>query len=113
MSLINICIAIAMIFEHVPSALFLLIMHMIVYGGSFISPAWAYPSEVIPASNALIPNITQWSGMAVTTLIPPLVSGAMPKNNPYPVFLVLGVYGFLSLIHVYRVLKESDGKTYN
>lgn len=113
MSLINLGLSIAMIHEHILSSMMLMILFMMIYGGSFISPVWSYPSEIIPASKALIPNIIHWLGLSITTLIPPLVTGAMPHNNPYPVFIVLGVYGLLSFIHVFRDLKESDGKTYN
>lgn len=113
MSLINIGLSIAMIHQHVLSSMFLMILFMMIYGGSFVSPVWSYPSQVIPASKALIPNITHWLGLSITTLIPPLVTGVMPKNNPFPVFIVLGVYGLLSLVHIFKDLRESDGKTYN
>lgn len=37
----------------------------------------------------------------------------MPDNNPYPVFLFFGIYGLLALIHVFKTLRESDGRTYD
>lgn len=42
-----------------------MIIYMIIYGGSFISPIWSYPAEVIPASQALIPNIVHWTALAL------------------------------------------------
>jgi len=86
---------------------------MVVYGGSFISPIWAYPSEILPASQNMLPNIFHWIALALSTLIPPIVSKAMPNNNPYPVFIFFGLYGLLSLIHIFRYLRESDGLSYN
>jgi hypothetical protein len=83
-----------------------------VYGGSFIAPIWAYPSEIVPASESLLPNIFHWVALALSTLIPPLVMKVMPHHNPYPVFIFFGLYGFLSLIHLMRYLRESDGLTY-
>jgi len=85
---------------------------MVIYGGSFIAPIWAYPSEIVPASQSLMPNIFHWIALALSTLIPPLVMKVMPDNNPYPVFLFFGIYGLLSLIPVVRYLRESDGLTY-
>jgi hypothetical protein len=86
---------------------------MAIYGAAFISPIWAYPSEIIPASQSMIPNIVHWLALAFSTLIPPLITGAMPGHNPYPIFLFFGLYSFIGFIHVFRYLRESDGYTYN
>jgi hypothetical protein len=72
-----------------------------------------YPSEVIPANVALIPNLVHWLGLAIATLVPPLIAGAMPNNNTYPIFIFFGIYGIFAFTHVFNSLKESDGKTYN
>jgi MFS family permease len=85
---------------------------MSVFGGAFICQSWAYPSEIIPASKALVPNIVNWIALSISTLVPPIIAGIMPDNNPYPVFIFFGMYGFFGLIHVWRVLRESDGHTY-
>ena len=87
-------------------------IYMAIYGVAFISPIWAYPSEVIPAAQQLPANILHWLTLAFSMLIPPLVSSFMPKNNPWPVFIFFGVYGFIGLIHVRMVLKETNGLTY-
>lgn len=113
LSLLNIALAIAMMHSQLLACEFIMCLFMAVYGVSFISPIWSYPSEIIPASQALLPNIVNWLALALSTLIPPLVTGAMPNNNSYPVFLFFGIYGFLSFFHIFRHLRESDGKSYN
>jgi hypothetical protein len=86
---------------------------MVVYGASYISPIWAYPSEIIPAKKALLPNIVHWISLATSTLIPPIIARTMPNNNSYPVFFFFGLYGLFSLMHIIPFLRESDGLTYN
>jgi MFS family permease len=113
MSILNIALVLAMIFEKVLPSLMIMCIFMVVYGGSFISPIWSYPSEIIPASQALLPNIMHWLALAISTLIPPAITGIMPNSNPYPVFIFFGIYGFISMIHVFKSMRESDGKTYN
>jgi hypothetical protein len=105
LSLLNIGLAIAMIYSQVLAAEMIMCIYMTVYGGSFISPIWSYPSKIVPASQSLIPNIVHWLALALSTLIPPVITGIMPKNNAYPVFLFFGLYGLLSLLHVFRYLK--------
>ena len=78
---------------------------MAIYGVAFISPIWAYPSEVIPAAQQLPANILHWLSLSFSMLIPPLVSSFMPGNNPWPVFVFFGVYGVIGLVHVRMVLK--------
>lgn len=113
LSLINLALGVStMLFAPTPS-LIIMIVYMIVYGGSFISPIWSYPSEVIPATQSQIPNIVHWTALGLEILIPPLIAGAMPRNNAYPVFYFFGGYGLISFIHVFRCLRETDGLTYN
>ena len=50
--------------------------------------------------------------MSFATLIPPLISGAMPNDNPWPVFIFYGVYTLIGFLHIKVKLQESDGKTY-
>ncbi len=50
LSILDISLAVAMIFHHVLAAMMIMIIYMMVYGAMFISPVWAYPSEIIPAS---------------------------------------------------------------
>jgi hypothetical protein len=78
---------------------------MIIYGAAFVSPIYAYPSEVIPASEALFSNIMHWVALSISTLVPPLVSKVMPHSNPYPVFFFFGIYGVFGFIHIYRYLR--------
>ena len=80
--------------------MFLMCLYMAVYGAAFISPVWAYPSEIIPASESLLPNIMHWVALAISTLIPPLVTAALPHNNSYPVFFFFGIYGIVGFMHV-------------
>lgn len=65
LSVINIALAIAMMEYAAMASLTIMIIYMIIYGGSFISPIWSYPSEVIPASQTLIPNIVHWTALAL------------------------------------------------
>ena len=58
-------------------------------------------------------NIMSWSALAVSTLVPPLITGIMPDNNPFPVFIFFGLYGIIGFVHVRVKLKESDGFSYN
>jgi hypothetical protein len=48
----------------------------------------------------------------MVTSIPPLVVGAMPHGNAYPLFLFFGVYGFLSYVPLQFFMVESKDKTY-
>jgi MFS family permease len=50
LAIINIGLGLAMMAFYPMASLTIMIIYMIVYGGSFISPIWSYPSEVIPAS---------------------------------------------------------------
>ena len=104
LSLLDISIAIVMIFNHYIIALVLMSLYMVVYGGSFISPIWSYPFYIITSEETTIPNICHWLALSFSLLIPPLIGGAMPAGNPYPVFFIFGVYGLLSYIHVVRNL---------
>jgi hypothetical protein len=85
---------------------------MAVYGASYIAPVWSYPTEIVPAKQSTIPNIVQWLSLAISTLVPPLITGSMPNSNPYPIFIFYGIYTFIGFIHVFKMLKEPDGKSY-
>lgn len=111
--MLNIALAIAMMNYVILPSEMIMCIYMAVYGASFISPIWSYPSEVIPASQALVPNVVHWLALAISTLVPPVITGIMPGNNAYPVFLFFGVYGIIGFIHVFKTMKESDGKSYN
>jgi Na+/melibiose symporter-like transporter len=50
LSLINLGLAVGMIFGQILACMFLMCLYMAIYGAAFISPIWAYPSEIIPAS---------------------------------------------------------------
>lgn len=111
LGVLNIALAIGMIFNNQLVVMILMCLFMAVYGAAFISPIWSYPSEIVPAAQSTIPNITHWLALAASTLIPPLVTGAI--GNPYPVFIFFGLYSFIGFAHIFRHLKESDGYTYN
>lgn len=111
LSILNIAIVVGMIYSNVLVLLMLMCIYMAIYGAGFISPIWAYPSEIIPASQALPSNILHWITLALSMLIPPLVAGYNNKN-PYPVFIFFGIYGLIGFIHVRFTLRESNGLTY-
>ena len=50
LSLCNICLAVAMIFDQVLAAFMIMCIFMVIHGSVFTSPIWAYPSEIIPAN---------------------------------------------------------------
>ena len=112
LTLLNFGLVAAMIYENVTAMLMLMCFYMAVYGVAFISPIWAYPSEVIPASQQLPANILHWLSLSFSMLVPPLVSSFMPRSNPYPVFIFFGVYGIMGFIHVRSTLRESNNRTY-
>jgi hypothetical protein len=85
---------------------------MIVYGGSFLPVSWSYPSEIVAAEQSVIPNVIGWIATAIVTSIPPIVVGAMPNGNAYPLFIFFGCYGIFGVIMIYLKLIESKGKTY-
>ena len=112
LSILNFALVVAMIYENVPAMLMIMCIYMAIYGVAFISPIWAYPSEVIPAAQQLPANILHWLSLAFSMLVPPLVSSVMPGNNPYPVFVFFGIYGLIGFVHVRSTLKETNGLTY-
>ena len=100
MGILNFILVIAMVFRNIIALLIVMSIFMIIFGGAFINQNWSYPSEVIPARESTIPNITHWLALAFTNLVPPLVSGVMPNSNPFPVFIFFGIYCFIGYLHV-------------
>ena len=113
MFLLNVALAISMMNYSVLPSVMIMCIFMAVFGGSFISPNWGYPTEIIPTSQALVPNIVHWLFLSISTLVPPVIAGIMPGNNAYPVFIFFGLYSLFGMIHVFATLKESEGKTYD
>jgi hypothetical protein len=111
LSILNFALTMAMIYSNVLALMLLMCIFMAVYGLGFLSPIWAYPSEVIPASESLPSNILHWVTLAICLLIPPLVKG-FNNGNPYPVFIFFGIYGLIGFIHVRSVIRESNGLTF-
>jgi MFS family permease len=112
LTILNLGLAVSMIFSHVLASIFIMCIYMAVYGASYIAPVWSYPTEIVPAKQSTIPNIVQWLSLAISTLVPPLITGSMPNSNPYPIFIFYGIYTFIGFIHVFKMLKEPDGKSY-
>jgi hypothetical protein len=46
------------------------------------------------------------------TIVPPLVVGAMPNHNSYPLFFFFGLCGIVSSVIIYLKMVESKGRTY-
>jgi MFS family permease len=105
MGILNFVLVGVMASEKIMATLALMCLFLAVFGGSFINQCWAYPSEVIPAREATIPNIVHWLTMSISMLVPPLLSGIMPSGNPYPVFIFFGLYSFVGLLHFYKCMK--------
>ena len=68
-------------------------LYMLVYGASFLPVSWSYPSEIIPAEQAVYANVFGWIATSIVVSVPPIVVGAMPGNNAYPLFFFFGAYG--------------------
>jgi hypothetical protein len=98
-------LATVMYYEVVNGTLIVLCLYMFIYGISFISPAWAYPSETITAKQSLWVNVFHWITLCATQLLPPLVSKNMYHSNPYPIFYCYGAYGILCMFHIYPKLR--------
>ena len=113
LSISCLALTVAMIYQDILGSMLVMCFYMAIYGSMFISPIWAYPYVVVPTAETLGVNMAQWLSLSVSLLVPPIVSGIMPDNNPYPVFFFFAAYGFVSFIHIYSTLKESDGKSYD
>jgi len=51
----------------------------------------------------MVPNIIGWIATSLVTSVPPLVVGAMPNGNAYPLFIFFAAYGLFAyvLLHFY------------
>lgn len=105
LAILNLALSVAMAYENIIISLMIMCIYMVIYGASFISPIWAYPSEILPASKSLCPNILHWLSLSISTLVPPIVAGMMPNNNSYPVFIFFGLYCLFGFAHVFRYLR--------
>jgi MFS family permease len=85
---------------------------MTIYGATFLPVSWSYPSEIIPAESAVYANIFGWIATTIVVSVPPIVTGAMPNHNAYPLFFFFGFYGIFGTIYIYMKLVESKGRTY-
>jgi hypothetical protein len=111
MALMNFAVVLALVYDQVIALVLIMSLYMAVNGAWFHNPIWAYPSEIIPASEALPMNILHWFTLAICMLVPPLISG-INNGNPYPVFIFFGLYSFIGFVHVRWTLRESDGLSY-
>ena len=85
---------------------------MALYGGNILTIAWGYPSEILTPKVTMIPNIIGWIATSLVTSVPPLVVGAMPNGNAYPLFIFFAVYGLFAYVILHFYMIESKGKTY-
>lgn len=85
---------------------------MALNGGTIYTVGFSYPSEVLAPKLAFLPNILGLIGLTIVTSVPPLVVGAMPGNNAYPLFIFFGCYGIFAFVILILYMKESKGLTY-
>ena len=85
---------------------------MALYGANILTIAWGYPSEILSPDVTTIPNIIGWIATSIVTSVPPLVVGAMPNGNAYPLFIFFGVYGVIAYVVLHFRMNESKGKSY-
>ena len=57
-------------------------------------------------------NTLQWVATCIILTISPIVVGAMPDNNAYPLFFFFGAYGVFGTIYAFLAMVESRGRTY-
>jgi tellurite resistance protein TehA-like permease len=60
----------------------------------------------------MVPNIIGWISMSFVTSVPPLVVGAMPNGNAYPLFIFFAAYGLFAYVLLQFYMRESKDKTY-
>ena len=53
-----------------------------------------------------------WLSLWIVVSVPPIVVGAMPDNNAYPLFFFFGFYGLIGFIYLYLKMVETKGRTY-
>jgi hypothetical protein len=85
---------------------------MATYGISFLPTAWSYPSDILAPEQTLIPNVVGWIATTIVTTIPPIVVGAMPGHNAYPLFFFFSAYCIFGLVIIVWKMVESKGRTY-
>lgn len=112
MSLTSLVIATGLILQIPIVNLVSMTIFMALYGGNILSITWGYPSEILTPKATMIPNILGWVATAMVTSIPPLVVGAMPHGNAWPLFVFFGIFGFLSYIPMQFFMVESKDRTY-
>lgn len=112
LALLNVALIASLIFESEVGILLSIMAFMMVYGGMLLSAVWSYPSEIIPASESLIPNTVHWIALSLSTLAPSLVMSVMPNNEVYPCFLFFFAYSFFAFIYFQGNVVDSNGLTY-
>ncbi len=110
--ILNFAIAISLYFEKEDIIVTMMCLYMVAYGGSFLPVSWSYPSEIVAAEQTLIPNVIGWIGTSIVTSVPPIIIGAMPDHNAFPLFFFFGGYAIFGFTVIYLKLIESKGLTY-
>jgi hypothetical protein len=79
LTLINTILVLSLVFSYKTGIFISVATFMMVYG-ILLSVTWSYPSEILPASEALLPNIMHWLALSLSTLAPFFIMAAMPNN---------------------------------
>lgn len=87
-------------------------LFMLLYGATFLPVSWSYPSEIIPAEQAVFANTLGWIATCIVVSVPPIIVGAMPDHNAYPLFFFFGIWGVFGSLYVFCSMVESKGRTY-
>ena len=112
LTIFNFVIALALFFEVEVLILLGMAIYMIIYGASFLPVSWSYPSEIIPAEQAVFANTFGWIATSIVVSVPPIIVGIMPGNNAYPLFFFFGAYSTFGSLALYFKMVESKGRTY-
>lgn len=108
----NFAIAIVLSLEYEYLIITFMALYMAAYGASFLPSSWSYPSEIMPANKSILPNAAGWIATAIVTSVPPIIVGAMPDHNAYPLFIFFGTYGIFGFTILFMYMVESKNKTY-
>lgn len=112
MGVINLIIGVSDILEEPVFCIVMMSIFMIPCAAGLNSVVYAYPSELVVASQGKYASALSWIGSATVTLTPPFIVAAVPGNLAYPIFFFfafyLGVACFINALLVEPLSKSAS-----
>ncbi len=105
MGIFSLAIAVTLIEQIEVAILLFMSIYMALYGGNILTVCYSYPSEVMAPHMAVYPNIMNWIALTLVTSVPPIIVGAMPDNNAYPLFFFFGGFGIIATIVIFIFMR--------